>query len=115
MSDPDSAQRRRPLTIDLTAQEVETGRPADGAETSTASAASADKSTGQSGGNERGASLPPRRTTPFIVSGLRGPAAAAATIIGLCFAGLAPQGGSAAPQRAAAPPLAARDSTRISE
>ena len=29
MSDPDSAQRRRPPTIDLTAQEVATERPAD--------------------------------------------------------------------------------------
>src|SRR6202167_696024 len=116
MSDPDSAQRRRPPTIDLTAQEVETGRPKDGAESSTASAASADDSAGPGGANERGASPPPRRTTPYIVSGLIGAAAAAAIIVGLWFAGLAPQGWSAASQRAAAPILAqAPDSKRISE
>jgi hypothetical protein len=115
MSDPDSAQRRRPPTIDLTAQEVETGRPADGAESSTASAASAD-SAGQSGASERGSSPAPRRTMPYIVSGFIGAAAAAAIIVGLWLAGLAPQGWSAAPQSAAAPPLAsAPDSKRISE
>src|ERR1700691_690971 len=116
MSDPDSAQRRRPPTIDLTAQEVETGRPKDGAESSTASAASADDSAGPGGANEQGASPPPRRTTPYIVSGLIGAAAAAAIIVALWFAGLAPQGWSAASQRAAAPILAqAPDSKRISE
>jgi hypothetical protein len=116
MSDPDSAQRRRPPTIDLTAQEVETGRPGDGAESSTASAASADNSTAQARANERGASPAPRRTTPYIVSGFIGAAAAVAIIVGLWFAGLAPQGWSAAPQRAAAPPLAAApDSARMSE
>jgi hypothetical protein len=116
MSDPDSAQRRRPPTIDLTAKEVETGRAGDGAESSTASGASSDNSTAQGGANERGASPAPRRTTPYIVSGLIGAAAAAAIIVGLWFAGLAPQGWSAAPQRAAAPPLAAApDSTRMSE
>jgi hypothetical protein len=115
MSDPDSAQRRRPPTIDLTAQEVETGRPADGAESSTASAASAD-STGQGSANERGSSTAPRRTTPYIISGLIGAAAAAAIIVGLWLAGLAPQGWSAAPQSAATPPLApAPDSKRMSE
>jgi hypothetical protein len=116
MSDPDSAQRRRPPTIDLTAQEVEAARPKGGAESPTVSAASADDSTGQGGANKRGASPPLRRTTPYIVSGLIGAAAAAAIIIGLWFAGLAPQGWSAAPQRAAAPPLAqASNSKRMSE
>jgi hypothetical protein len=116
MSDPDSAQRRRPPTIDLTAQEVETARPKGGAESPTVSAASADDSTGQGGANKRGASPPLRRTTPYIVSGLIGAAAAAAIIIGLWFAGLAPQGWSAAPQRAAVPPLAqASNSKRMSE
>jgi hypothetical protein len=115
MSDPDSAQRRRPPTIDLTAQEVETDRPADGTDSSTASAASAD-STGQSGANKRGSSPAPRRTTPYMVGGLIGAAAAAAIIVGLWLAGLAPQGWSAAPQNAAAPPLApAPDSKRMSE
>jgi hypothetical protein len=116
MSDPDSAQRRRPPTIDLTAQEVETARPGDGAESSAASAASADNSTRQGGANERGSSPAPRRRTPYIVSGLIGAAAAAAIIVGLWLAGLAPQGWSAAPQRAAAPPLAqASDSKRMNE
>src|SRR3984885_11322405 len=80
-----------------------------------ASAASAD-STGQSGANKRGSSPAPRRTTPYIVGGLIGAAAAAAIIVGLWLAGLAPQGWSAAPQRAAAPPLAqASDSKRMNE
>ena len=42
MSDPDSAQRRRPPTIDLTAQEVATERPADAQASAAASAAAAD-------------------------------------------------------------------------
>jgi hypothetical protein len=116
MSDPDSAQRRRPPTIDLTAKEVETGRPADGAESSTASAASADNSTGQGSPSEHGSSPAPGRKTPYIVGGLIGAAAGAAIIVGLWFAGLAPQGWSAAPQRAATSPLApASDSKRMSE
>jgi hypothetical protein len=116
MSDPDSAQRRRPPTIDLTAKEVETGRPADGAESSTASAASADNRTGQGSPSEHGSSPAPGRKTPYIVGGLIGAAAGAAIIVGLWFAGLAPQGWSAAPQRAATSPLApASDSKRMSE
>ena len=51
MSDPDSAQRRRPPTIDLTAQEVATERPADAQDSAAASAATAD-STGTGGANE---------------------------------------------------------------
>ena len=51
MSDPDSAQRRRPPTIDLTAQEVATERPADAQASAAASAAAAD-SAGTGGANE---------------------------------------------------------------
>ena len=90
MSDPDSAQRRRPPTIDLTAQEVATERPADAQASAAASAAAAD-STGTDGANESQSGRRLRRTTPYISAGLIGAAVVAVAAAGLWFSGLAPQ------------------------
>ena len=102
MSDPDSAQRRRPPTIDLTAQEVATERPADANESPAASAASAD-SGARGDANARNAARSARGFVPYVFAGLIGAAAAAAALAGLWFAGLAPPRASAALQNAAAP------------
>jgi len=102
MSDSDSAQRRRPPTIDLTAQEVESERPADANESLGASTASADRA-GQGGASERDAGRTARWTAPYVFAGLIGAAAAAALIVGLWFAGLAPQRGNGARQSATGP------------
>jgi hypothetical protein len=105
MSDPDSAQRRRPPTIDLTAQEVETDRPADANESAAASAASAD-GRAQGGATARDAGRSPRRILPYVFAGLIGAIGAAGAIAGLWLAGLAPPRVSASPQSAAAPAIA---------
>ena len=90
MSDPDSAQRRRPPTIDLTAQEVATERPADAQASAAASAAAAD-SAGTGGANESQSGRRLRRATPYISAGLIGAAVVAVAAAGLWFSGLAPQ------------------------
>ena len=97
MSDSDSAQRRRPPTIDLTAQEVKAERPTDANESAAASAAGADN-TGQGAPNKRAAGYPARRAVPYIFAGLIGAAAAVAVIVGLGLSGLAPQRRNGAPQ-----------------
>jgi len=89
MSDPDSAQRRRPPTIDLTAQEVETGRPAEAKESAAASTPGADGA-GPRDANARDAGRSARRTAPYVFAGLIGAAAAVAVIAGLWLAGFAP-------------------------
>jgi hypothetical protein len=102
MSDPESAQRRRPPTIDLTAQEVKTEQPTDANESPAASTAGRD-SARPGGAGERGAGRTARRTAPYVFTGLIG-AAAAALIAGLWFAGvLGPQREGASMQRAATP------------
>jgi len=103
MSDPDSAPRRRPPTIDLTAQEVKTERPTDANESPAASAAGAD-SAGQGRAGEQRAGRTGRRTAPYVFTGLIGAAAAGAVIAGLWFAGvLGPQREGASRQSAPAP------------
>ena len=118
MSNPDSAQRRRPPTIDLTAKGDETGRPADEAEIVYGIRCKrGQQHRTRQPERARFQSPAPGRKTPYIVGGLIGAAAGAAIIVGLWFAGLAPQGWSAAPQRAAtSPPRAAPpNSKRMSE
>jgi hypothetical protein len=105
MSDTDSAERRRPPTIDLTAQEVETERAADTNESAAASAASAD-GPARGGADARDAGRSPRWIVPYVFAGLIGAIGAAAVIAGLWLAGLAPPRGSASPQSAAGPTIA---------
>ena len=115
MSDPDSAQRRRPPTIDLTAQEVATERPADAQASAAASAAAAD-STGTDGANESQSGRRLRRATPYISAGLIGAAVVAVAAAGLWFSGLAPQRVTEGLQSASGPSLApAPDSARMGE
>ena len=111
MSDPDSAQRRRPPTIDLTAQEVATERPADAQNSAAASAATADGA-GTGGANESQSGRILRRTTPYIFAGLIGAAVVAVAAAGLWFSGLAPQRVNEGLQSASAP---SPDSARMSE
>lgn len=115
MSDPDSAQRRRPPTIDLTAQEVATERPADAQASAAASAAAAD-SAGTGGANESQSGRRLRRATPYISAGLIGAAVVAVAAAGLWFSGLAPQRVTEGLQSASGPSLApALDSARMGE
>ncbi len=100
MSDPDSAQRRRPPTIDLTAQEVKTDRPADANESADAATASA-ASAAPGDAKERDAGRSPRRIAPYIFAGLIGAVGAAAVIVALWLAGFIPPGGSAVVQNTA--------------
>jgi hypothetical protein len=102
MSDPDSAQRRRPPTIDLTAQEVETDRPAEAKESAAASTAGADGAA-QGDAKARDVGRSARRTAPYVFAGLIGAAAAVAVIAGLWLSGLAALRGSAPAQSATAP------------
>jgi hypothetical protein len=96
MSEPDSTQRRRPPTIDLTATEVEAG-PSKAAP----GAAAAD----------RAADVPPRPARPGLLAGARpyaigvlgGAVAVAAIAAGLWVAGLVP---AASPPPSAAAPSA---------
>ena len=111
MSDPDSAQRRRPPTIDLTAHEVATERPADAQDLAAASAATAD-SAGTDGANESQSGRILRRTTPYIFAGLIGAAVVAVAVAGLWFSGLAPQRVNEGSQSASGP---SPDSARMSE
>jgi hypothetical protein len=114
MSDPDSAQRHRPPTIDLTAQEVATERPADAPESVDASAASADSAT-NSDANDSRSGRTMRSVMPFVFAGLVGAAVVAAVAAGLWFTGLAPPRGSEVSQSASGPPPgAAPDSARMS-
>jgi hypothetical protein len=101
MSDPDSAQRRRPPTIDLTAQEVEAERPAEAKESAAASIASAE-SAAQGGASTHDAGRSARRIAPYVFAGLIGAAGAVAVIAGLWLAGVVPPRGAAAPQSATA-------------
>jgi hypothetical protein len=112
MSDPDSAQRRRPPTIDLTAQEVEADRPADTKESAAASTANAE-SAAQSGANAHDAGRSARRIAPYVFAGLIGAAGAVALIAGLWLAGLAPPRGGASPQSAAVAVPTSPDLTTI--
>jgi hypothetical protein len=115
MSDPDSAQRRRPPTIDLTAQEVKTDRPADANESADASTASA-ASAAPGDAKEPDAGPSPRRIAPYVFAGLIGAVGAAAVIVALWLAGFVPPGGGAVVQNAAGPSAApAPRSTEISD
>jgi hypothetical protein len=114
MSDPDSAQRRRPPTIDLTAQEVATERPADPHDSTNTSAASADA--GKGGASEAISGRLLRRTAPYVLAGLLGGAVVAAVVAGLWFAGLAPQRVNEGSQSTSGPsPAPAADLARMSE
>lgn len=112
MSDPDSAQRRRPPTIDLTAQEVETDRPAETKESAAAPTAGADGAR-QDDANARDAGRSARRTVPYVFAGLIGAAGAVVVIGGLWLAGLAPTRGNPAPQSATVSAPASPDLTTI--
>src|SRR5579872_6660530 len=115
MSDSDSAQRRRPPTIDLTAQEVEASRPANESESPTASAAEPE-SPGQGQTSDQAAGRAPRRTVPYIVSGLIGAVVVAAAVAVLWFIGLVPPRGNQAQQAAAdSSATPAPHSTKMSE
>jgi hypothetical protein len=112
MSDSDSAQRRRPPTIDLTAKEVETSQPTEPAGSSWA--ASAGPEGAGKGDASHGGSSPTRRATPYVVSGLIGAVAVAGVVAAVWFTGLAPQRSGDIPQNAgnSSP---APDSMRIAE
>jgi hypothetical protein len=87
MSEPDSTQRRRPPTIDLTAKEVETeptGPAQDSAQDSAAAGAPEAAATKQSGGASRS------RFGPYAVGIVVGAIVVAAIIAGFWYAGLIP-------------------------
>jgi hypothetical protein len=114
MSDSDSAQRRRPPTIDLTAQEVATEQPADAQEPAGASAASTDGA-GRDGTSEPQPASVSRRIAPYLFAGLGGAVVVAAVLVALWFTGLAPPRGNEVSQSASGPsPPAAPDSARMS-
>jgi hypothetical protein len=99
MSDADSAPRRRPPTIDLTAKEVDTGTPG-AAPASEAKAAHGPTDQAVPGGRSGLSGA----TTPYAIGGVVGALAAAAIIAGLWISGLVPVRQAAAPQTAAASP-----------
>jgi hypothetical protein len=96
MSEADSAPRRRPPTIDLTAKEVETGTP------DPMAAPQAHTADGTTSHNVRGdhAGLS-RRTMPYAIGGVIGAVAAAVLIVGLWILGFVPVNQTVAPQNAA--------------
>jgi hypothetical protein len=97
MSEADSAPRRRPPTIDLTAKEVETEMP-DATAAPQTDAAHAAASGDVPGGHPHVS----RRATPYAVGGVIGALAAAAVIAGLWIMGFVPVNQTVAPQNAAA-------------
>jgi hypothetical protein len=92
MSEADSAPRRRPPTIDLTAKEVETGTP----EPTTAPQPDAPRRAASPDTPRAHGGLS-RRATPYAVGGLIGAVAAAVIIAGLWVLGLVPVSQTAAP------------------
>ena len=99
MSDADSAPRRRPPTIDLTAKEVETGTPGatPGPDADAAHGATAHPAPGGGSGFSG-------RATPYAIGGLIGAVAVAAIIAGLWIAGFVPVHQAVAPSSAATAP-----------
>jgi hypothetical protein len=97
MSEADSASRRRPPTIDLTAKEVETAMPDP---TAAPQADTAHEATSRDiPGDHAGVSS---RATPYAVGGVIGAVAAAIIIAGLWILGFIPVNQTVAPQNAAA-------------
>ena len=96
MSEADSAPRRRPPTIDLTAKEVETGAqgPAAAPQADLAHAATSHDVPGDHAGLSR-------RATPYAVGGVIGAFAVAIIIAGLWILGFVPVNQTVAPQNAA--------------
>ncbi len=90
-SEPDSTPRRRPPTIDLTAQEIETERQAG----STQDAAAADAVKDHVAGNAPGGRI--GRAKPYAFGAVAGAIAVAAILAGLWLAGLVPMRETAAP------------------
>ena len=97
MSEPDSTPRRRPPTIDLTAQEVEAETKA-----STPNSAGADAASG--GGREKRS-----RVRPYAVGIVVGAVAVAALAVGVWLAGFVPAHQAAAPGGAGAQAAAGDD------
>ena len=96
MSEADSAPRRRPPTIDLTAKEVETETPEPTAAAQTDAAHGA-TSHDVPGDHARRS----RRATPYAVGGVIGALAAAVIIAGIWIMGFVPANQTVAPQNAA--------------
>jgi hypothetical protein len=97
MSEADSAPRRRPPTIDLTAKEVETGAPdpTAGPQADAAHRATSHDVPGDHAGRSR-------RVRPYAVGGVIGALATAVIIAGLWIIGFVPVNQTVAPQNAAA-------------
>jgi len=95
-SEPDSTPRRRPPTIDLTAQEIETARQP-GSSQDSADAAKDHATADAAGGHGDRHSF--RRAAPYALAGAVGAIVLTAVIAGFWFAGFVPA-------REAAPPLA---------
>ena len=93
-SEPDSTPRRRPPTIDLTAEEVETARQPGSSQNS--GDAANDHATGDAAGG-RGDRSPFRRATPYALGGAAGAIVVAGIIAGFWFAGFVPAREAAAP------------------
>lgn len=100
-SEPDSTPRRRPPTIDLTAQEVETEQP-DLTQQNAANAAEGGPAAGDASrpGSDRSFI---DRAKPYAFGGAAGAIAVGAIVAGLWFAGFAPAHETAVPQVAQAP------------
>jgi len=96
MSEADSAPRRRPPTIDLTAKEVETGTPEPtvAPQPDAARPATSPDAPRAHGGLSR-------RATPYAIGGLIGAVAAAVIIAGLWMLGLVPVNQTVVPTSAA--------------
>jgi hypothetical protein len=106
MSEPDSAPRRRPPTIDLTAQEVETAQQGGSAQNSAAAGAA------NEGGPGKATAGAPRienlgRAVPYAIGAVIGAVALAALVAVATMAGLMPARETGAQTTAPIPPTTA--------
>jgi hypothetical protein len=93
MSEADSAPRRRPPTIDLTAQDVEAAPQAAAADST---AAEGDGAAGPSPKAPQASAAAPGRFTPYVIGVAGGAVIVAAAAVGLWAAGLFPPAQNAA-------------------
>jgi hypothetical protein len=99
-SEPDSTPRRRPPTIDLTAKEVETDKPAQAAG---GPEAASDRANERGAAGERAAWNLAGRLKPHAIAAALGAVVMAAIIGGLWIAGFGPSRGGTAPPVAQTP------------
>jgi hypothetical protein len=110
-SEPDSTARRRPPTIDLTAKEVETERPASAPEAATANPERAGAEAGHPPGEQTPGDFAddigrpsPRVTGAHAIGAAAGAIASGVIFAGLWFAGVLPSHSGAPPSATASAP-----------